>query len=298
MVKPLGKVSKVYPVRGPLQQFRFESSTAFHCFRCSQNKTSKLITIYGGDWNKMLCNGCYGRVLSLFAIKSGTGPDDERAEQLAELLLSFVPVDDARLEAARTALQASASGTLTSLATRFLATADVVANSLAPYPQLDWSGAVIGLCKAYEVEFVHRVMEPLRESLAGEDLTVDLNDKELQRIARYCAGRADQPPELGSITYFVGTAVNSTSRAASSPLIRSFRTLVAKWPHSGWLISPEGVVKATREITTRFRNPAAHIEELSRDSYMTCREALIGTDGALWSLVIATQAWKRGKVHV
>ena len=62
---------KTYPPRGPMQQFRFADVTAFECFRCGQAKKSKLLTIYSGDWNRRLCNGCYGRLLSLYDIKAG-----------------------------------------------------------------------------------------------------------------------------------------------------------------------------------------------------------------------------------
>ena len=52
-------VTKTYPKRGPLQQFRFIEATAFRCFRCSSAKKSKLITVYSGDWSRKLCNGCF-----------------------------------------------------------------------------------------------------------------------------------------------------------------------------------------------------------------------------------------------
>jgi transcription elongation factor Elf1 len=76
MTKPLEKITKEYPKRGPLSQFRFEKSISFNCFRCGQSKTSKLLTIYNSDWGKRLCNGCYGRLLSIYDIKAGqTGID-------------------------------------------------------------------------------------------------------------------------------------------------------------------------------------------------------------------------------
>jgi hypothetical protein len=89
-------VTKTYPPRGPLQQFRFAGATAFRCFRCGVSKKSKLITVYRGDWSRRLCNGCYGRLLSLYEIKAGTAADDERAEQIAVVLFSLVAVDDQR----------------------------------------------------------------------------------------------------------------------------------------------------------------------------------------------------------
>ncbi len=79
--------NKAYSPRGPLQQFRFNEATAFKCVRCGQSKKSKLITVYSGDWSRRLCNGCYGRLLSLYEIKAGTGPADERADKLAAVLL-------------------------------------------------------------------------------------------------------------------------------------------------------------------------------------------------------------------
>jgi hypothetical protein len=83
MTKPLEKISKKYPQRGPFSQFRFEKSVSFNCFRCGQTKTSKLITVYNSDWDTPLCNGCYGRLLSLYDIKEGqTNVDDKVKQQL------------------------------------------------------------------------------------------------------------------------------------------------------------------------------------------------------------------------
>lgn len=89
-------VTKTYPRRGSLQQFRFAEGTAFRCFRCGGTKKSKLITVYSGDWSRKLCNGCYSRLLSLYEIKAGTAADDQRAEQLANALLSLVTLDQQR----------------------------------------------------------------------------------------------------------------------------------------------------------------------------------------------------------
>ena len=89
-------ITKTYPQRGPLQQFRFAEGTAFRCFRCGDSKKSKLIAVYSGDWSRKLCNGCYGRLLSLYEIKAGMAADDQRAEQLADVLLSLVTVDEQR----------------------------------------------------------------------------------------------------------------------------------------------------------------------------------------------------------
>jgi hypothetical protein len=89
-------VTKTYPRRGPLQQFRFAESTSFKCFRCGQTKVSKLLTVYRQDWLRKLCNGCYGRLLSLYEIKAGTSKDDQAAEDLAKVLLSSIELDSQR----------------------------------------------------------------------------------------------------------------------------------------------------------------------------------------------------------
>src|SRR5262245_49712528 len=87
-------LTNTYSPQGPLQQFRFVDSTSFRCFRCSETKKSKLITVYSGDWSKRLCNGCHERLLSLYEIKAGTAAKDQKAEDLVAALLSAVAADD------------------------------------------------------------------------------------------------------------------------------------------------------------------------------------------------------------
>lgn len=36
----------------------------FTCGRCNKEKKSKLIATYGGRWDDLRCNGCYGQLLS------------------------------------------------------------------------------------------------------------------------------------------------------------------------------------------------------------------------------------------
>jgi hypothetical protein len=113
-------------------------------------KSLKLITIYGRDWSKRLCNGCYGRLLSLYEIKAGTAPEDQRAEELAAALLSGVTAE--RQREAQRIFQASGKRAeyLSPSATRFVTTAEDVERYLPGGPHLEWSPAVIGLCKAVD----------------------------------------------------------------------------------------------------------------------------------------------------
>src|SRR5271166_3574973 len=87
---------KTYPPRGPLQQFRLERAVPFTCFRCGQDKKSKLQSVYDGDWSRTLCNGCYGRLLSIYEVQAGTESDNAKAERLAAQLVELVSEADAR----------------------------------------------------------------------------------------------------------------------------------------------------------------------------------------------------------
>ncbi|KAF8457050.1 hypothetical protein BDZ91DRAFT_701489 [Kalaharituber pfeilii] len=58
------EVVQVYPSRGPLTQYRLASATPFTCSRCTKQKKAKLIATREGKWDALLCNGCYGNILS------------------------------------------------------------------------------------------------------------------------------------------------------------------------------------------------------------------------------------------
>jgi hypothetical protein len=282
-------VTKTYPQRGPLQQFRFAESTAFRCFRCGDTKKSKLITVYAGDWSKRLCNGCYGRLLSLYEIKAGTRADDERAEELAAALLSAVALDDQRQAERVYRTSEKRAERLSSEAVRFIATAEHVAGQLQAMPQLEWSPAVIGLCKAVEAEVVSRILVPLADKAGGADLSGDKNDKDIGRVAAFCADPTRKPPALGAFAHFLQTVIHSQQRRDTSALIRTFLRLAADWTGSNWLLDPTAFHHSLTMLTTNFRNRAAHIDELGREDYLGCRELVIGTQGVVWRLLVATE---------
>lgn len=88
MNSPFGPVTKTYPARGPLQQFRLPL-TDFTCLRCQEAKRSKLLAIFSGDWAHPLCNGCYGKLLSNFEVYAGADSKDSAAlEAELRMLLS------------------------------------------------------------------------------------------------------------------------------------------------------------------------------------------------------------------
>src|SRR6516162_534215 len=163
-------LTKVYPSRGPIQQFRFADASSFICFRCERAKKSKLIAIYSQDWSKCLCNGCYHHLLSIYKVKAGTQTVDARVESLGIALLAALSADTKR-EAQRI-FQASEQRArlLSPEALCFVSTAEHVARQLSAEPHLEWSPAAIGLCKAVESEVVDRIVRPLADRAAGQDL--------------------------------------------------------------------------------------------------------------------------------
>ncbi|WP_155122587.1 MULTISPECIES: hypothetical protein [Burkholderia cepacia complex] len=285
-------ITKSYLPRGPLQQFRFEDATAFRCFRCGATKKSKLITVYAGDWSRKLCNGCYGRLLSLYEIKAGAAGDDERVEQLAEALLSLVTLEEQRQSEHLVRASDSRAAILSPEALRFVATAEYVASHLDSSPQLEWSPAVIGLCKAVEIEIVQRIARPLADVAGAENLTDDKQDKDIGRIAAFCAAPQRKPPELGTFSHFLQTVIHSQERRLASPLIRSFLRLTGQWVGSSWLLDPDGLHRTLTQLTKSYRNRAAHIDEMTRDDYLGCRETVIGTSGLVWKLIVSTERHK------
>ena len=285
-------VTKAYPQRGPLQQFRFLESTAFRCFRCGASKKSKLITIYQGSWSRRLCNGCYGRILSVYRIKAGDGTNSERSEALASALIESVAKEDQR-EAERLYRASEARAVhLAPETVRFIATAEHVAAGLQSKSELEWSPAVIGLCKAVELETVARILIPLAESSTGVDLSKEKDDKDLGRIVRFCVRKTGPAPELGTFSHFLQTAIHSRRRRETSAMIRVFLVLVSDWTGSNWILDPGSFHQSLTQLTTNFRNRAAHVYELGESDYIGCRELVLGAQGIIWKLVESTR-WHR-----
>ena len=281
-------VTKTYPQRGPLQQYRLDSSTSFVCFRCGASKTSKLVTVLRGEWGHLLCNGCYGRLLSLHEIRRDAADISGVADDVANELLALLSNDEVRRAEELLRAREARSAILDPKALRLLATAEYVAVQLANATGMDWSAAVIGLCKALEIEAVGRVVDPLAAACDNLDLAEDIADKDFGRVAKYCAGRAAKPPELGAIRHFLITAANSRERQASSRLLAGFRSVLRSWPRGDWLLDADGAPVALDVVTTKYRNPAAHTEELTELDYRECADFIVGEAGVLWGLVTAT----------
>ena len=61
---PPEKTVKGFPMEGDLQLFRLEKLHEFQCVRCQAVKKSKPVAVQGGDWPRLLCDGCYGPLQS------------------------------------------------------------------------------------------------------------------------------------------------------------------------------------------------------------------------------------------
>lgn len=292
-MKPIpSQLDKEFPPRGPLHQFRFKEATAFHCFRCGISKKAKLITTYGQDWNRRLCNGCYGRLLSIYNIKVGTGKDDEKAEALANLLLSLFNLDQERELQRLFKLSEQRAEFLSESTLRFLTTAEYVSTSLNSTTNLDWSPAIIGLCKAVEMEVVKRLVLPLTALHGSSLLDEDVKDKDIGKIAKFCKDGTGKPPELGTFAHFLQTIINSDKRRSTSILMQEFLKFMKDYPNANWILDIDGLYTALSSLTKDYRNRAAHIDDLTKLDYENCRSLVIGDSGMLWKLVQATQLRK------
>src|SRR6266545_4368953 len=139
------EIVKTYPRRGPLQQYRAAQSTAFVCSRCTQAKVSKLVATVRDDDGELLCNGCYGYLLSVWDVRVGQQEDAQRDEALTRLLGEAVSA--AAIEHGRTLLLArdTRATALSSLAQTALATAEAIGAGMVTWKptDLDWSAAII-----------------------------------------------------------------------------------------------------------------------------------------------------------
>lgn len=282
------EIEKTYQARGPLQQYRLTQAAAFICFRCEASKKSKLVAVYGDDWSRRLCNGCYGRLLSIYEIKVGMAPDDERADALASVLLSLVSLNEIAQAERLLGASEKRAELLSPAAVRFISTSEHVSKQLTSQPELEWSPAVIGLCKSVELEAVRLLLQPLAEQLAGADLAADRTDKDYGRIVAFCSDPTRRPPELGTITHFLRTLANSKQRRQQSVFLQGFLKMASNWSGSHWVLDESGLASFLHLLTVEYRNPAAHTTELGRAEYAKCREFVLGEDGGLWKLLVST----------
>jgi len=230
--------------------------------------------------------------ITIYEIKADSGENDDKAEALAELLLKVFNRDQEQEIQRRYKLSECRAELVAATTLRFLATAEHVSRSLGEEANLDWSPAVIGLCKAVELEVVERLVLPLAAMCASISLESDIKDKDISRIAKFCRDGGGKPPELGTFAYFLQTVISSEKRRSTSALMLAFVSRMKDWPGANWILDSGGLHASLSSLTKQFRNRAAHTDELSKQDYESCRNLVVGEDGLLWRLVQATQAHK------
>ncbi len=294
MAKPLIEIVKEYPERGPLKQFRFAESISFSCFRCDQNKTSKLITIYKDSWDKKLCNGCYGCLLSIYDVKHNTSNTEEKVQSLEKLLLELIKKEEVTNKIAKIKVIENRNAYLSELAIKFYATSECVADKLETKQDLDWSPAVIGICKSFEYELLSRVILVIKSLLKENSFdSQESKDDDWGKIASFCLNDDIKPPEFGTIGHFINTAIHSKDRASKSSFLKNgLFAYLKERPKSDWIIDNNGLVKQLKILTTNFRNKAAHTDELNRNDYISCKEFVFGQNGIMWQLIISSERKK------
>ena len=139
-------------------------------------------------------------------------------------------------------------------------------------------------------EVQERLIEPLALECRDADLKGDVQDKDFGRVARFCAGRTDKPPELGAIHHFLQTAHHSRSRQDTSSLLQALRRILRRWPDSAWLLEPDGALVVLEQLAAEYRNRAVHTDELQQSDFDGCQRLVLGDEGMLWALVRATQS--------
>jgi hypothetical protein len=122
-------------------------------------------------------------------------------------------------------------------------------------------------------------------------LGADERDTDFHRVAAFVTN-ATHEPTLGEFRRFLEVAIHSQRRRQTSKLLAAFFALSRDWVESHWILQTTGLSNALNELTKNFRNPAAHIDELSQENYKACRDFVIGNDGMLWKIVLATQNQK------
>ncbi len=290
----MNKVVKLYPARSNLQLYRYDSNAPFECWRCRKTKVSKLQAVVSLEKPRVICNACYGRLLSLAEIKAQDVEPWLKAEQIHDLTLKEISAKEAAEAIEREERRRKQYWKfLSEDARRFIGTAEYLYERMADRSDLDFSPAIIELVKSFEAECISKFVEPLkaqaaREPLPENDVRIECQDKDFGRLAKYVLGREVRPSELGVIAHALVTLINSRKRIVQSRFLQVLATYISHRRDSDYFTDPGRFVAHVHQLTESYRNPAAHISSMSKQSYEECKGALMGPGGALWQLIAAT----------
>lgn len=280
MVKPIYEVTKTYPKKGPLSQYRFESASAFNCFRCGETKTSKLISIYRDDWSLKLCNGCYGRLISLYEIQNSSDPNEKKFLELDQIIKNIWSQFNQKISEIEFLISKS-NPKFEKSTIKFLATAEFLEKNMPEGEYLEWSPAIICLCKAVESELIHKFINPMRELGSKEKINADELDKRTQKFEKYIFALNDTPPEIGSIAFFTKLISSSESYKKQSKALKIFKVYCQMRPFSDWLYSTDGAPIELNKLVEDFRNKAAHLSNFNKKDYEICLNLTNSQNGVL-----------------
>lgn len=283
-----------YPPRGNLQLIRYDRAAPFECWRCRKTKVSKLQAIANLERPRIICNGCYGYLLSLAEIKAQNIEPWLKAEQIHDLNIKEVSAKQAAQGAEKHEQRIKQYWRfLSPQARQFIGTAEFLYERMTDRVDLDFSPLIIELVKSFEHQCLIGFVEPMKNKAMNEpqverEVTADCEDRDFGRMAKYVFGRDVRPPELGVIAYTLATFIHSKERILRSRFLKILNAHISSCRDVDYFMNQERFVGQASKLTQSYRNPAAHVGSLSKLAFEECRTMLIGPSGVLWQLVTAT----------
>lgn len=291
----MSNIVKKYPPVGNLQLVRYETNAPFECWRCRRTKISKLQAIVNLEVPRIICNGCYGLLLSLHEIKAKDIEPWLKANEIHDLTLKNVSAKEAAKSAEKfEARYKKYWKYLSTDSKRFLGTANYLMELLGEHDDLDFSPLIIELVKAYEFECMHGLLNPLRDKVQLEVISSDIirsecNDKDYGKVARSVYDPNIKLPELGTLAHTIATLINSKKRITESTFLQLLNNHINSTRASSYFLYPERFVNQVRILTQEYRNPSAHLGYLSKEKYDACFDFMLGADGVLWELLASVR---------
>lgn len=295
MMIAMTPVVQRYPPRGNLQLIRYDSNAPFECWRCRKTKVSKLQAVVNLEQPRIICNACYGYLLSLAEIKAQNIEPWVKAEQIHNLTIKEASAKQATQATERQEQRLKQYWKfLSNEARSFIGTAEYLYERMTGRDDLDFSPLIIELVKSFEHQCVIGFLDPMKNKALNEfpkehEASTDCQDKDFGRMAKYIFGREMRPPELGAIAHALVTFIQSRKRIHESTFLKILDAHLSSCRDGEYFLNQERFVAQVFKLTQSYRNPAAHIGSMSKSAFEECRAMLIGPSGILWQLVTATR---------